>query len=302
MLASLAALGLVLAAPAGAVIDLEAEGVVWSELRLHGSHGYEIAVGAFGAQPAESGEPGHAGAVTVTVHRRGEAARYSVPATVTSDSIHADLGSLGEIDLTLHRSGHKRVVHSKCLRDSIRYEPGVYEGTLRFRGEGGYTGVSRTAARRVLPIPLGPCSGSGSGENSGDGLPGARLRGLSFAHGRTLRFQFNKNRPRARVVYSASVRERRGDLRISRTVEGTAAPAAFQFAGNLSSASLRPPSPFFGSAELRRPPNSVTAMLRGDLDVAFPGRTIALTGRDVTVTMAHARLTFSDSSTVSIGF
>jgi hypothetical protein len=296
MFGMLVALALLSAPTASAVFDAEADGLVGGAFVLDGTHGYEIAVTAYGV---EGKVPGRA---AVLVHRRREAAVYEVPAVVTADSVRADLGGLGLIDVTLHRSGHKVVVQSKCLREKIRYEPGVYEGTLRFEGEGGYTSATQTSARRLLTIPLGNCHGSGSGESRGSGLPGARLAGLSYAHGRVLKFQFNKNRQRAKSIFSASVDERRGDVRITRGVEGNAPSGAFVFADDLRSASLHPPAPFSGSATLHRDPNSFMATLSGDLRLHFPGRTVSLTGLDVPVSIVHARYTRSNSSSVSIGF
>lgn len=296
MLAALALASMALAAPASATIDLEQFGYVGGSFSLHGSHGFTIGVTGYAT------EEGGRGGISVVVYRRGATAYYSAPAKVAGDSIVADLGGLGKIDVTLNRSGHKRVVRSRCLRDSIEYEPGVFEGTIRFRGEGGYTRVDAASAPLRVPLPLGDCGGGGKGEVRGANVPGARLRGVSYAHGRFLEFSFHKNAPGAKVLFEASVRERRGDVRISRSVQGFAGSRAFRFAGNLSAANLRPPAPFSGHATLWRPPNSVNANLRGNLEIAFPGRTIALTGPDVPVSLVHARYTRSDTSEVSIGF
>ena len=52
-------------------------------------------------------------------------------------------------------------------------------------------------------------------------------------------FQVNKNRPRARAVYTASLRERRDGISIYREVKGVAPASAFRFDPNLRAATHR---------------------------------------------------------------
>jgi hypothetical protein len=169
------------------------------------------------------------------------------------------------------------------------YEPGSYEGVIEFNGEEGYT---RARENRVAQLPAwlvfsshGFC-GSGYGETSGPGEPGARLRGVSFAGGRSLSFQVNKNSPKARTVFTASLKERLGGIRIDRALSGEASPNAFSFGQNLRTATLSPPAPFSGSASLSRSKNSFSAIWTGDLALDFPGRAaVSLAGGDVHVSL-----------------
>jgi hypothetical protein len=272
---------------------------------LQGSNGYALWVSAYSKRRDGRGW------ISIAAGRNDGVAFYRAPARVrgeaakdsTATSIEADLGKLGRVDLLLNRSGREESFRFKCGGPKETYEPGVYEGTFEFEGESGYT---RAVASSV---PLEPglfslsigCSGSGYGETSGPGTVGARLKGLSFAHDRILTFQVNKNNPHSRVVYSASVRERRAGIYIYRTTEGTAGSDAFHFDPELRSATLSPPAPFSGSATASSDPDSLLLGWHGNLELAFPGRTIPLAGPGVHVSLAHAHYTRSNSSTVEVG-
>jgi hypothetical protein len=197
------------------------------------------------------------------------------------------------VDLGLNPSGRKKTFRLRCSRgDTFTYEPGTYEGVLEFKGEEGYTTV------RAMQVPLRPLlepstfcgGGSGSGEATGPGVPGARLRGSSYAHGRSLSFQVNKNRPRGVTVFEASLRERRDRILIQREVQGAAKGGAFRFQSDLATAVLSPPAPFSGSASLSRSPDSVNPIWRGGLVLDFPGRSnVPLAGPSVHVSLVHDR-------------
>jgi hypothetical protein len=271
--------------------------VVEGGFRLHGTHGYSISVIAFSDRESK-------GTIDFTVRRHGASASYNAPAKVTQDAIHADLGPIGRVDVVRYASGEKKTVHPKCLGGPLTYEPGTYEGVIEFNGERGYTQASDD---RVAQLPAwlvfashGAC-GSGSGETSGPGEPGARLRGSSFAHGRALSFQVNKNSPKAKTVFTASLRERRDGIRIDRELAGEASPSAFHFDPHLRTATLNPPPPFSGSASLSRSRNSYSPIWTGDLKLAFPGHPVGLAGSGVHVSLVHARLTRNRGPHAEIG-
>jgi len=272
---------------------------------LKGTNGYDLWVSAFSRR--RDGD----GWIVIVAGGKHSAAAYRVRARVRGDeaggglatSIEADLGKFGRIDLLLNRSGREESFRFKCGGHKETFEPGVYEGTFEFEGEGGYTRVATSSIPYVPTLLFRSitCSGSGSGESAGPGVPGARLKGLSFAHDRVLTFQVNKNNRHSRVVYSASVREQRDGIYIDRTTEGTAGPGAFLFEPHLRSATLRPPAPFSGSATARRDSDSLLLQWQGNLELAFPGETVPLAGPGVHVSLAHAHLTQSDSANVVVG-
>jgi hypothetical protein len=274
-------------------------GVVATGFKLHGSHGYAISALAY------SDETGNRGEIDFIVRGHHASVSYRAPAIVTANTIQADLGGIARVDVALRPSGRQKKVHPKCFGEAVTYEPGTYEGVVEFNGEEGYT---RASKRRVAQLPAlllfvgsGSC-GSGYGEATGYGEPGARLRGISYAHGRTLSFQVNKNGPQAKTVFTASLKELRDGVLIDREVAGSAPPSAFRFDPDLRTASLSPHAPFSGSASLSRNKNSFSPIWTGGLRLAFPGRSaMSLTNSGVYVSLVHARFTRGNSSSAEIG-
>lgn len=221
-----------------AIADPEA---VEGGFRLHGSHGYLISVSAYSAG-ADRG-----GTIEFVVTGRGTRATYRAPASVTADTISADLGRLGRVEVLRIPSGHQETVHPRCFGESVTYERASYEGLIEFDGEHGYT---RARVNRVAQIPAflvflaGSSCAGGSGEAIDSQEPGARLRGISFSHGRILSFQVNKNSPKGRMRFTASLRERRGQIWIHRELSGVEPPGAFSFDPHLQTATMSPRAPF----------------------------------------------------------
>jgi hypothetical protein len=297
-LAVLAA-ALFVAAPAaamrtGASGSASAEFIGFSTgFELQGTNGYDIRVGAYTERLDSHGRIGVG--VTRGNSSGGGGAFYSAPAIVSEQFIKADLGPFGRVDLALNLSGETKKIDIRCSDQSYVFEPGVYEGAVEFTGERGYTTVSATRVPLHPPITSFCGSGRGSGESRGSGLPGARLLGVSYAHGRYLTFQVNKNhRRRGRVPYSVRLREKRGNVKIGREIAGIAPAASFHFDQTLRTADLHLPPPFSGSADLSRRPNSVSPSWTGDLAVDFPGRPdVRLAGPTVHVSLVPACFTHS---------
>ena len=65
---------------------------------------------------------------------------------------------------------------------------------------------------------------------------------------------------------------------------------------------MSPPAPFAGTAHLSREADSVSPLISGDLTLAFPGHTVPLAGREVHVSLEHARITHGEHGNASIGF
>ncbi len=259
---------------------------------VQGTNGYTIS-GSFYQREKGSNH----GTLAVNATRGGESVGYAVPARVTPNSVRANLGRLGRVDLTLHFSGEEATATFQCSEQSFKYEPGTFEGTFEFHGEGGFTRASATTMAAVpdfsLPT-LGPPSCEGYGETFSSIEPGARLKAVSYAGGHTLKFQLNKNGPKTKTIYTASLSERHGGMRIHREVNGTAPASAFRFGKSLSTATVSPPAPFSGTARVRRSPNAVSPLFTGNLTLAFPGRTVELDGPAVHLSLEHARQTHED--------
>lgn len=270
-----------------------------SGFKLEGTNGYEILIGGFSERLDGRGR------VYVGVRRadgKGGDALYVTSGIVSEGFLKADLGGLGRIDLALRKSGREKTIHIKCSRDSYPFEPGVYEGIVEFKGERGYTSAHTTRVP-VLPPTTSFCGGeSGYGESRGPGEPGARLRGVSFAHGRTLSFQINKNHRSGKTFFKAELGERRDGIVIRRSVEGVTPAGSFRYDPNLETAKLAPPQPFSGSAALARDPDSFQPRWSGGLALDFLGHPeVPLAGPQVGVTLVHVHFTRSNEAEVSIG-
>ena len=295
--ACVAALALAAVGPTASVGSSLAAGTEFvgyaAGFQLQGTHGYHVGFYAFSERRDGRGEI----SIGVSRDNRGyeSSAFYTVPATVSEDFVKADLGPFGRVDLALHPSGEEKKIHIRCSKQSYPFESGEYEGVVEFEGEQGYTRVDATRIP-FQPLVTSFCGGgSGKGETRSAGLPGARLRGLSFAHGRRLSFQVNKNHPRkGRVPFSADLSERHDGIRIHRSLEGFAPAGTFHFEPDLSAADLHLPSPFSGSATLRRRPNRVTPSWTGNLSLDFVGHPdVHLAGPAIYVSLAHACFTYS---------
>lgn len=265
---------------------------------LQGTNGYDVGVYAISERRDGRGRIYVGVSRTTDRYRRGAA--YAAPAIVSEDFVKADLGPFGRVDLALHPSGLTKGIHIKCSDQTYPFETGEYEGIVEFEGEEGYTSVSATRIPFHPPVTSFCGGGSGKGESRGPGEPGARLQGVSFTHGRRLTFQVNKNHPRrGRVPFSFELRERQEGIRIYRGVEGFAPANSFTFEPNLSRAKLSLPSPFSGSATLRRRSNAVTPRWVGDLSVDFVGHpNVRLAGPGIYVNLVHACFVYSgDRST-----
>lgn len=256
---------------------------------LEGSNGYLLTFGAF-SDPYIEGNDRRA-ELGVGVFRESESgySAYRAPAVVSESYVKADLGPYGKVDLVRRPSGRVRTIPIRCTGgDTFTYEPADYEGIVEFRGEKGFTGVRATRVR-ALPLITSFCGGgSGRGESRGSDERGARLKGISYAHGRTVSFQLNKNHKRGRVLFEAEMRERRDRVSIYRATEGWLPPSSFRYDPDLKTATLSPPAPFSGSADLSRARNSVSPLWSGDLAIEFPGRRVPLAARGMHVSLVHA--------------
>lgn len=255
---------------------------------LQGSNGYRIFVFAlFEPGYGESSE------VYIVASRKGRAVSYLAPAVVTDKKVEADLGSLGEIDVTLRLSGKKGVIHPSCApKQRVTYEKGTYVGTIELRGEEGFTRVSTDRAR----FSYGPfrdlgCSYTVIGELFGHNLPGARLLARTKVGSTKIKLQASQNRPGKRVRVEAAIAERRGRVLIGREVTSTYSARSFDFAPDLRTALLDLPAPFSGTGFFRREAKPA-ARWTGNLEVDFPGRSnVPLTGDRFQISLRHARLT-----------
>lgn len=268
-LISAAILVLCLLVPPAAGAAEEDEGAI-HVFRLKASNGYRVLVIA-------SRQPGKTrGQLAILVgSRHAGGVVYTASASVEETGVRADLGELGRIELEYVRlKGKER--YSGCGSDGeVHYlERGEYRGLFELHGEEGYTEARATRLRGDERILLSLICGEivGFGDATGPGLPGARLHAfLRQGKDNALSFEIKKNRPAAPAAFAVSVRERRGEVRIERQLEGTVGAGGFRYDPRLRGATVSPPAPFAGSATFRREAPRRNRWT-GDLTIDLPGR------------------------------
>lgn len=249
---------------------------------VHGSHGYLIGVSEDSRRR-----------LAVTVRRGPATVEYEVraPRLRSKYEVRGKVGSLGEFDVQFTPQGrpHRFRRYGFCSGPGPTIQRGTVNGTIRFRGELGYTHVASHTARAELEVlPSQRCHYGEEGHskhpprytaildaNHETGGPGIHFEALRFAPG---------SRPASRrVFFGASDYEQLHRIRIVRQVRLATDSSTFRlpgFATAPENAVIAPPAPFTGSATFARTPES-TFSWTGDLAVAFPGvEPVALAGPD----------------------
>jgi len=269
-----------LALPAG----VAAKGGLELDLHLRGSHGYGIEVGGYESTAFVSASR------SVGTPRRFEAtSTYIARGKVSATSIQASFGALGHVSLRFHPTGRATKTRPRrhCLGpDHYTIRPGVFVGTVRFRGEGGYAAVKahRIAGKSVTPPQL-VCFDSIQSILREFGLGGlakkkkpkvTKLRaGWREAVG-AIYLEARRKRDTATFVAVHQLAE--GKLAIYRSAYAKAPATSFGAQASLSQASFRPPKPFSGVGLFRRDPRGAK-LWSGPLAVSFPGEpNLPLTG------------------------
>jgi hypothetical protein len=200
---------------------------------------------------------------------------YSVRAKASPQRIDARFGRFGRVSVRLKTERMKKgKLEPQCKGKPETVRFGVFVGTIRFRGEGGYTSVdARHAEGRLSTGEKFKCvfpnlrPGFGSAAHASRQVPPS----LAVSQGRHRFFNAEVASGKKRsAIFSAGSFERRGHTSIFRDVFAEAPPASFVFASDLSSATVQPPLPFQGEASFQR--ESSGPFWSGSLSVDFPGR------------------------------
>lgn len=232
---------------------------------LKASDGYTASLGAIDGKVR----------LVFTKRRNGvqEEVEYLVRGTVTRRGLRARFGSLGRI--------------------SVKFTPargkgnrGVFKGTIRFRGEGGYVELD---ARRAKGALIG-----------GSRRPRLSTGGSAVASAETV-FGVLEAQAKGRILlaiashpdegdlpgFVAAAQDRGGGMEITRKVAVLGSADTFSFEDNLSTATIRPPSPFAGSATFTRNADG-SGSWSGDLVVDLPGRAdVPMVGPEFKVELRH---------------
>jgi hypothetical protein len=227
---------------------------------------------------------------TMILSRGAQIAYYSVPATVTADRVTAKFGGLGDLDFHFASKSNGRV---ECT--GSENGEAVFDGSFDFTGENGYVHIEADHAEgtyQVYPEPK-TCTEKRS-------LRGASARARTYhpvysGEGATLNavagsrrkgkarevdvFDVGSGRSH-RVFLHALLVERREGMIVARGVQAAAGAGAFRWNLKKGTASLRPPSPFTGSATFRRDRQG-PGTWRGTLGMPiFGGEPVRLAGRE----------------------
>jgi len=280
------AAALILAAPATAQPPPRA-----LSFSLLNSDGYQVTVTGFGPT------------VALAVHRpkRPVATMYLVHGRVTKSSIQGSFPGLGRVDVHFKPGGRKGK-HPRC-ESVIRGLHGTFKGKIHFRGENDYTTVDAHRAKgKVVDYGLlRHCSGgiSSHGRKSTNALIKAIL-GLGGPKAKTTRVLAEWKQPLGGVFFEATQVGRDhtqfvaveqhtfGRLAVLHVAHAHGSAKRLASDPALSFASVTPPAPFSGSADLRHDPDG-SKRWSGTLTATFPGAPdVPLTGPDFKTILARS--------------
>jgi hypothetical protein len=256
--------------------------VYLASARLPGSNGYSISVNSLGPRLA------------LQASRRGGSATYYVRAPFRGRRIDARFGKLGRISVRFEPNGRpqRQKEAGGCDGPATSIQTGRFVGTIRFRGEHGFTTAQRSSVKGIVfhafrqvckrspeikrdepEYALTSVSAFASGNPEGPNFTAytlPRLAGLPIDDN---------------TYFSASVTDRRHSMTVTYSADATGEPDALAISPPQvmpAAATVSPPFPFSGSAALATDPGGSTTWT-GDLSVELPGLgTVSLAGPSFT--------------------
>jgi hypothetical protein len=239
------------------------EGITLSTIKLGESNGYDLELDAIRFKRR----------LVVGMAAQRETANASYEVSVkNAPGIHATFGSLGQVDLAFHRQ--KKVVERPERNCRWIIELGVFRGSVRFVGEGGYV-VSEVDDPKgdIFRLPDGFCGLGSFRPGLPPGLSRETVLAARMKNGKSeVSFRASQERSSRRTIqFSADADERVEGMRIERHVRVSGERGDFTATGT-SRARVSPPLPFSGSARFRDPAGQ-PASWEGTLTVALPGLT-----------------------------
>jgi hypothetical protein len=217
---------------------------------------------------------------------------YSGKGSLVNGRIHFGLGKLGRINARFKPNGSVDRLRppKSCKGREQVVRGGAFVGSIKFRGESGYTRLNTHRVHGSMASPrswkcLAPPPGSRS-ENAAS-LPA--VLGAFTPHRRVVFIAIGGSELLPMRFFIAGTSERYGALRINRSalVEGNS--VSFDVLDGLSSATVSSPEPFAGTASFKRNADGSTDWF-GTLSVALPGiESTALTGPTFTANLAMPR-------------
>lgn len=225
----------------------------------------------------QGGRPRVSVDATLIINRGPQVAYYVTPAKVTAERVTARFGSLGELD---YRFTPKRNGHIECT--GAEEGEAVFEGTFDFTGENGYVHIEADHAEgsfQVYPEPkncpqkrLARRAARYHPSYSDDGAT-LQARAGSRAKGRmreVMVFDDGRHGPH-KVVFYATLAEKRGGMVVARGVQLTAGAGAFDWDLEKGTATVWLPAPFTGSATFTRHGHDGPGTWKGSLSMPVLG-------------------------------
>lgn len=238
--------------------------------------------------------------VTLTVLQGLSSVSYTVRGQVSPQGIKARIGNLGLIAVQFRASG--KIKHENppdgCRGKPITVRPGAFIGRIRFWGEHGYMDLNARRARgSVNQMPQSLRWNCKALHPDGESLPPEAKKpvsGLSVltasTQGKSLLFvalglPVDEKDGLGLVLFMASTTERRGSIRIDRSVVAFGDSTMLRFDEGNNSAMVTPPPPFHGTGIFERNPGGSPSWT-GALGVHLPGADIGLTGPRIAARLA----------------
>lgn len=290
-LAVVAAVLLTVAAPAEAKPGyIVTPGQQTAELQMKGTNGFAIQIKLWNGRVLE-----------VSAYRNPDVVIYLTRRVHAQGSrIEATLPRIGRISVDFQATGQ---VHREpgffppCKGGETVKQEGYFDGTIRLRGERGYTTARATRVHgQIARTAKEVCKRSIFGGSKPKTENASRLFAWSSSAGRSVSFSATTletpNLPSpASVFFSGIVRERRQGMAIFREAATRGSPddlAATDESGFPASATATPAAPFRGSATFERMAQGANVW-RGNLSVDLPGLgRVALAGPGFAARFCHA--------------
>jgi len=242
------------------------------KMSVHGSRGYGITVEGAGDK------------VSLVASSLAGSAKYEVPGQVTAHGLSARFGRLGKVEVTF-RPGQRTKIETppnRCKGKPRGMHWGAFVGTIRFRGERGFTRVRvRRAAGTVTLHPRWRCRGR---HRSGSSPPVTQRSSWADSGVDVVNLDLIDRRHQLKggvisvgsgnefsvALFFLEMEERRGRMKIKRSLLEFGGGRDFVADESLSEATLSPSSPFAGKGIFRRKPGGGVSWT-GSLSAVLPG-------------------------------
>ncbi len=216
---------------------------------------------------------------------------YSGKGSFVDGRIQFGLGKLGRISARFKPDGsvdHLRPPKSCKGREQV-VRSGAFVGSIKFRGESGYTRLNAHRVRGTMASPRSWKCPDPPSRPLGNAASLPAALGAFTPHSHVVFAAIGGSELLPTGFFLAGTSERHGALRINRSALAEGKPATFDVLDDLSSATVSPPKPFAGTATFKRNADGSTEWF-GTLSVALPGvESTALTGPTFTANLTKPR-------------